>query len=397
MAVLHDLNHADHIIAMRDGRIVATGTPEQVVTVSASRRSTTCPTWWSPIPSPAARWWCRAADPSTRTALFTPRIPSTCSRLFTRRRRQLHDDDELRAHQLVEYSGFPVTVTQSRQLGPGFGRITLTGDRLRRFATWGLDQRIKLVLPMTDGSRPDFGLLADPTPHPSRWYARWKELPEDRRNALRTYTPAAIRPEVGEIDVDVFLHEPAGPASTWAASCASEDELVLTGPDARAGYTGYGIPPPGPPSRLLLVGDASSLPAIRNILAALDSDTLAEVFLDLAYPADNTLEAPASGNRIREVEPDAATAGGFADDGSGDSADDSADDSTADSALERAVREWGVSNGADLATDPAAYAWIAGEPGATTRLRRHLTTDLTMPKDRVAFLGYWKLGGPLVG
>ncbi|MDX2355969.1 ABC transporter ATP-binding protein [Dietzia sp. PP-33] len=36
VAVLHDLNHAaryaDHIIAMRDGRIVATGTPEQVVT-----------------------------------------------------------------------------------------------------------------------------------------------------------------------------------------------------------------------------------------------------------------------------------------------------------------------------------------------------------------------------
>lgn len=36
VAVLHDLNHAaryaDHIIAMRNGRIVATGTPEQVVT-----------------------------------------------------------------------------------------------------------------------------------------------------------------------------------------------------------------------------------------------------------------------------------------------------------------------------------------------------------------------------
>lgn len=36
VAVLHDLNHAaryaDNIIAMRDGRIVATGTPDQVVT-----------------------------------------------------------------------------------------------------------------------------------------------------------------------------------------------------------------------------------------------------------------------------------------------------------------------------------------------------------------------------
>ncbi|MEH6821618.1 MAG: siderophore-interacting protein [Dietzia psychralcaliphila] len=294
-----------------------------------------------------------------------------------------------------EYSAFPVTVAQTRQLSPGFRRITLAGQSLRHFAEWGLDQRIKLVLPMPDGSRPDFGLLADPTPHPSHWYARWKELPEDRRNALRTYTPAAIRPEVGEIDVDVFLHQPAGPASTWAATCAPGDELVLTGPDARAGYTGYGIhyTPPEPPSQLLLVGDASALPAIRNILAALAHGTPADVFLELANPADNILDAPAPGARIHLVEPDAVTAGGSTVDSSGANAADNA----ADSALERAVREWGASNGADLATNPAAYAWIAGEAGATTRLRRYLTAEIAMPKDRVAFLGYWKLGGPLVG
>ncbi|MET3861411.1 NADPH-dependent ferric siderophore reductase [Dietzia sp. 2505] len=289
-----------------------------------------------------------------------------------------------------EYSAFPVTVTQSLQLSPGFRRITLAGDALRHFADWGLDQRIKLVLPMADGSRPDFGLLADPTPHPSHWYARWKELPEDRRNALRTYTPAATRPEVGEIDVDVFLHEPAGPASTWAATCAPGDELVLTGPDARAGYTGYGIhyTPPEPPSRLLLVGDASALPAIRNILAGLAEGTVVDVFLELANPADNTLDAPAPGTSIHLVEADVVTGGGS-------SADSS--DSAHDSALERAVRDWGAGDGADISADPSAYAWIAGEAGATTRLRRYLTAYLAMPKDRVAFLGYWKLGGPLVG
>lgn len=191
--------------------------------------------------------------------------------------------------------------------------------------------------------------------------------------------------------MDVFLHQPAGPASMWAATCAPGDELVLTGPDARAGYTGYGIhyTPPEPPSRLLLVGDASALPAIRNILAALTDGTRAEVFLELADPADNTLGAPAPGTRIRVIKPDAVAGGG--------SAVDDADDSSSDSALERAVREWGAQNGAVLASDPAAYAWIAGEVGATTRLRRYLTADLAMPKDRVAFLRYWKLGGPLVG
>lgn len=278
-----------------------------------------------------------------------------------------------------EYSAFPVAVVRSRQVSPGFRRITLSGENLHHFAEWGLDQRIKLVLPMPDGSRPDFGLLAEPTPHPSHWYARWKELPEDRRNALRTYTPAAIRPGAGELDVDVFLHEPAGPASTWAATCSPGDEVQITGPDARAGYTGYGIhyTPPRTPGRLLLVGDASALPAMRNILAVLPGGTPADVFLELADPADNTLGPSAPGTRVHVVEQDAASLAGRA--------------------LERAVREWGAGEGAGLADHPAAYAWIAGEAGATTRIRRYLTSDIAMPKDRVAFLGYWKLGGPLAG
>lgn len=191
-----------------------------------------------------------------------------------------------------EYSAFPVTVQRSRQISPGFRRITLGGEALHHFADWGLDQRIKLVLPMPDGSRPDFGLLADPTPHPSHWYARWKELPEDGRNALRTYTytPAAIRPTAGEIDVDVFLHEPAGPASAWALNCAP--------------------------------GDSSALPAMRNILSALSAGTPADVFLELADPADNTLDEPDVDTRVHVVQQDAASVAGRA--------------------LECAVREWGA-------------------------------------------------------
>jgi iron complex transport system ATP-binding protein len=46
VAVLHDLNHAaryaTHLIALRDGVVVATGTPEEVVTEATSRRSSSC-------------------------------------------------------------------------------------------------------------------------------------------------------------------------------------------------------------------------------------------------------------------------------------------------------------------------------------------------------------------
>ncbi|MGO1283848.1 siderophore-interacting protein [Brachybacterium tyrofermentans] len=276
-----------------------------------------------------------------------------------------------------EYSAFPVRVVRARRLTPGFLRITLAGPALADFAPWGLDQRIKLVLPMSDGSRPEFGLLDEPTPHPQQWYTRWKELPEGRRNVLRTYTPAAIRVEAEEIDVDVYIHEPPGPASHWALSCAPGDELVITGPDARCGYTGYGLhyKPPNPLGQVLLVGDESSLPAISNIVATLTSGTLAHVFLELAGPEDNTLVAAESSVRVHVLE-------------RGPHAGEH---------LESAVRTWGAHHGGAFAHAPGSYAWIAGEAGATTRIRRYLTTDLALATERIAFLGYWKLGGPLVG
>ncbi|AXK44187.1 siderophore-interacting protein [Brachybacterium saurashtrense] len=276
-----------------------------------------------------------------------------------------------------EYSAFPVAVARTRRLSPGFLRITLTGPALRNFAPWALDQRIKLVLPMADGSRPEFGLREDPTPHPRQWYTRWKELPEAHRNVLRTYTPSAIRPESAEIDVDLFLHDPPGPASAWALGCAPGDELVITGPDVRCGFTGYGLHyrPPVSPTHLLLIGDESALPALANIVAALPAGTPADVLLELADPRDDILPtAPA------EVEVQIVPGG-----------------PRAGESLERAVRDWAAHHGAAFVGAPGSYAWIAGEATATVRIRRLLTGDLALPKDRVAFLGYWKHGGPLVG
>ncbi|MEY1672709.1 siderophore-interacting protein [Gordonia sp. ABKF26] len=277
-----------------------------------------------------------------------------------------------------EYSAFPVTVAGIQRISPNFIRVTLLDPSLGNFAPWGLDQRIKLVLPMVDGTEPDFGLLEDPTPHPKQWYTRWKELPADRRNELRTYTPSAIRPDQGEIDVDVFVHEPAGPASRWALTCSAGDRLVITGPDVRVGRTGYGIhyQPPHAPDRLLLIGDESAMPAIGNIIAATPPTTRTDVLLELADPLDDIVGAGHPHARIQHVTrgPDTGRR------------------------LEEAVRDWGARHAGDFRdTLPAAYAWIAGESTTTTRIRRYLTHELGMDKNHVAFLGYWKLGGPLVG
>jgi len=38
------------------------------------------------------------------------------------------------------------------------------------------------------------------------------------------------------------------------------------------------------------------------------------------------------------------------------------------------------------------YAWVAGESGVVTALRRALVRDLGMDRRQVAFMGYWRRG-----
>lgn len=272
-----------------------------------------------------------------------------------------------------EYSAFPVIVAAVRRVTPNFQRVTLAGEMLRHFAPWGLDQRIKLVLPLPEIGFVDVGLREVPTPHPREWYARWKSLPASQRNPLRTYTPSAIRADEAEIDVDVFLHEPSGPASRWAMTCAPGDEVLVTGPDARAGYTGYGIhfTPPSQTRRLLLIGDASAVPAMRNIVQAQRAATHVDVLIELA-DADDLGEGFA------------ATTTSVASDGA------------PGTALERCAHGWADAAAAQLRDDPTWYVWIAGETGTVARIRRHLNSIVGVSSDRISFLGYWKHGGPLV-
>jgi len=263
-----------------------------------------------------------------------------------------------------EYSAFPVTVARREMISPNFLRLTVAGDALQHFAPWGVDQRIKLVLPLPGGGLADFGLLAEPTPHPSDWYTRWKALPPDERNVLRTYTPAAIRPEVGEIDVDIYLHSPDGPASRWARGARVGDALVITGPDVRNGWTGYGIhwQPPEQFSSFLLVADETAIPAVRNIALSLPPAARGVAIVEIGDHADDVTVAGLSPQvDVRVV-------------GRGETED--------------AVRAW--------AWPDVDIAWLAGESGVVTASRRVLVRELGVPRERVAFLGYWREGGALV-
>lgn len=294
------------------------------------------------------------------------------------------------------YDAFHSTVQRITKLTPHFTRITFGGNDLAHFGTDGLDQRIKLLLPRADGTFPELGLFDKPRPAMQTWYRRWRELPDTERNPIRTYTIRAVRQADAEIDVDFVLHGTDGPASAWAQLATRGDKLIIIGPDSRAAEPAGGIEwNPGSARRVLLAGDETAAPAICAILEALPADFTGEAIIEVPDAADALEVAHPVGVSVRWL-------------GRGDTAHGTL--------LEPAVHEWGARRSVTTgphATGPAEpealdpeevlwevpeevsgeeYAWLAGEAGVVTRLRRHLVRDLGIDRRAVAFMGYWKIG-----
>nr|BFE79910.1 hypothetical protein GCM10020093_025110 [Planobispora longispora] len=117
------------------------------------------------------------------------------------------------AEEILAFRSFRLQVLRTRRLSPSFMRVTFTGDDLAAFADNGHDQRIKIILPLPDGTFSPIGDGSD-------WYFRWRALPEALRNPIRTYTVRAVRREARELDVDFVLHGDISPASRWATYAA---------------------------------------------------------------------------------------------------------------------------------------------------------------------------------
>ncbi|TYP82784.1 siderophore-interacting protein [Blastococcus xanthinilyticus] len=304
------------------------------------------------------------------------------------------------APQIPAYRTFPVQVSRVQRLSPSFLRITFAGPELGDFSSNGLDQRIKVLLPL-----PGRGVLDCPAG--DDWYGEWRALPPERRMPLRTYTVRAARPERQEVDVDFVLHGATGPASAWAEQAATGDEVVLVGPNARfPGPTG-GVEwhPPADASCLLIAGDETAVPAICAIVESLPDGRRARVLLEVPTAADALNVAAPAGVDITWLPRWPA-----------DGAPAEPRGRLLTAAVVATVRELGDL----LAPSPAAelvdvdvdsgilwevpdadavptgssgvYAWLAGEAGVVKGLRRHLVQDVGVDRRSVAFMGYWREG-----
>lgn len=300
------------------------------------------------------------------------------------------DRHEDRRAERPAYRPYRASVAAIDRLSPTFTRVSFTCDDFATFGAERLDQRIKLVFPLDDGSFCD--LTA------GEWYDQWRALPESRRNPFRTYTVRDIDQAARRLDVDFVVHGDGGPAARWLDSAALGDELLVIGPDALSPYSGVGIDwRPGDAADILLAGDETAAPAIASILETLPAGRRAHAFIEVPSAVDALPLRLPDGVSVTWLSRGAGEHG---------------------CELVPAVTEWLAERPALVAAAAAGrpqplaevdidreilwerpetaaggfYAWIAGESAAVKTLRRLLVRGHGIDRGRVAFMGYWRRG-----
>lgn len=248
---------------------------------------------------------------------------------------------------------FSLHVVRTRRLGSSLVRISFAGEDLRHFFSHGRDQSLSLFLPHPGQCAP-----AVPFELGDGWWQGWRELPDDVRAVMRSYTLRALRRDPDEIDVDFVLHTPAGPASAWADRAAEGDRVVLLGP-AIADNRAIRFRPPRDTDLVVLWGDETALPAISAILESLPAGQRVRAWIEVRDTGDVQDLMTVADAEITWV-------------GAGRSLD--------------AVRE------ARLPSAVQPYVWIAGESGSVKALRRHFVRERGIDRRRVTFVGYWREG-----
>ncbi|MCC5477335.1 siderophore-interacting protein [Streptomyces barringtoniae] len=275
---------------------------------------------------------------------------------------------------------FSLQVVRTRRLGPSLVRVTFGGADLHAFHSDGRDQSLSLFLPHPGQPEPVVPLdLGWGSPRSSEaengggWWQAWRELPDDVRAVMRSYTLRSLRRDAEgstvEIDIDFALHgiepgapAPAGPASRWAARATPGDRVLLLGP-AIADNRAIRFRPPEDTGLVVLCGDETAVPAATAILESLPAGTCARAWLEVPHAGD-----------IQDVR------------------------TQADAEITWLVRHDGSPMAVDAARaarlPPAGrpYVWIAGESGRVKALRRHFVAERGVDRRRVTFVGYWRQG-----
>ncbi|SNX59733.1 NADPH-dependent ferric siderophore reductase [Streptomyces sp. TLI_55] len=264
---------------------------------------------------------------------------------------------------------FSLQVVRTRQLGPSLVRVTFGGEELREFYSNGCDQSLSLFIPAEGQTEPVVPIeLGD------GWWQAWRELPDDVRAVMRSYTLRALRRNPDEIDIDFVLHgvdpgadTPAGPASRWAANATAGNRVLLLGP-AIADNRAIRFRPAEDTDLVLLWGDETAVPAASAIIESLPAGTRARVWLEVQHAADTQDLVTEADAEVTWLVRDHQTG------------------------AEGSPMALGAIRDAQLPDAERPYVWIAGESGCVKQLRRHFVGERGIDRRRVTFVGYWRQG-----
>lgn len=260
---------------------------------------------------------------------------------------------------------FRAQVLATRRLGQHHVRVTFGGADLQGMTSGGLDQRVKLLIPLPGQHAPCLP--------PDFEYRSVRSMPEHIRPKLRTYTLRAHRAASAEADIDFVLHGDTGPGAAFARRAQPGDQVCLYAPDAAyphtARLTGVEYRMDQVRDRALIVGDETALPAIASITEALPADVHAKICIEAPWTADTCWAGET---------PEFATVAN----------------------LDLTWVQRGPVPGAALLDALRSselrghgwYAWIAGEASLVRAARRHLVRERGLQRNAVTFMGYWRRG-----
>ncbi|MEV6633849.1 siderophore-interacting protein [Actinoplanes sp. NPDC051470] len=185
--------------------------------------------------------------------------------------------------------------------------------------------------------------------HPTMWLRLWFEL--DGKPHQRAFTLVDPDPSTGRFHLEFVLHDST--AAGWARAAKPGDtiEATLLGSD-------WKLPDPSP-AHLLVVGDATAIPAVNSIFDA-SAELPATVWLEYANDDEKSLP-------LRNRPDQAVTWVPRERDGQ---------------LLVETVT-------AELPRRDDAFYWVACEAGSTRAIAKHIRRDLAVDKHRVRSLAYW--------